>query len=683
MELDAGVLVKVFDINSYDFDNIEPKSGAPLLKPMGQRNLMEIYARDGASFLKETDKFGFCKGFWQYSYQIPAHPMWFNREEICYMMRNQRSMSCYGFAPTQAILDIIKSLHYSTLYNKRFFEETAIPDGVLSILDTAESEMKNFIDMWTREFQAQPHKFAVVNKQIDWKPLTALQRELEFLETQNWYYKLVISAFGLTPAELGVTEDLNRATSATQSELSRRKGIRPLLKIIEAYFNEEIIPEFGVEGIEFQFIFDDPTEKNQRLTNYKMELDMNLRTINEVREELGFEPVEWGEEPTRGIGILNPQENQGESPGYTDNRNREEGKIESKSFFKGIQVTGDLLNQIASQYNYKGDLEELRIGIDEEQEHADVVGEDIGKIALIALAHLKEDPKYYSKLKTIIKKGIDDGQYYREPLQVNQPSRGKIVQPQQKPTGEEKPKIKPTSNKLESLTNSITCPYCGNPALAEEDNIDSIYGTERRWRCNFCHAYMTEQELIDNQVIADMTDTFMGNTSTQVINVPGWSPKMQKDIDLNMKVKEFVGFDYMKQYDKILSYINSKEYEALIRKYFPTVDVNKVRKILRDGIRKGLSIREIAKNLDRIFKDKNRSFIIARTEISRVVNEGKRQELEDKKWKEVMWISAPEDGRLCEHCKKLDGRIFTIKEIKNKIPLHPHCRCTFSEYVRI
>jgi SPP1 gp7 family putative phage head morphogenesis protein len=194
---------------------------------------------------------------------------------------------------------------------------------------------------------------------------------------------------------------------------------------------------------------------------------------------------------------------------------------------------------------------------------------------------------------------------------------------------------------------------------------------------------MTEQELIDNQVIADMTDTFMGNTSTQVINVPGWSPKMQKDIDLNMKVKEFVGFDYMKQYDKILSYINSKEYEALIRKYFPTVDVNKVRKILRDGIRKGLSIREIAKNLDRIFKDKNRSFIIARTEISRVVNEGKRQELEDKKWKEVMWISAPEDGRLCEHCKKLDGRIFTIKEIKNKIPLHPHCRCTFSEYVRI
>ncbi|MBU2249807.1 MAG: hypothetical protein KKD77_23875, partial [Gammaproteobacteria bacterium] len=102
LEIDAGVLVKVFDINSYDFNELEPKSGAPMLKPIGQRKMTEIYARDGASFLKEIDKFGFLKGYWQYSYQIPAHPMWFHRDEIVYCAEHSRSMSCYGYARTQA-----------------------------------------------------------------------------------------------------------------------------------------------------------------------------------------------------------------------------------------------------------------------------------------------------------------------------------------------------------------------------------------------------------------------------------------------------------------------------------------------------------------------------------------------------------------------------------------------------
>ena len=115
--------------------------------------MLEIYARDGASFLKETDKFGFNKGYWQYSYQIPAHPMWFNRDEISYMMRNQRSMSAYGYAPTQAIMDIIKSLHYSTLYNKKYFEETSIPDGVIGMEGASDTDVANFVNNWNSEFK--------------------------------------------------------------------------------------------------------------------------------------------------------------------------------------------------------------------------------------------------------------------------------------------------------------------------------------------------------------------------------------------------------------------------------------------------------------------------------------------------------------------------------------------------
>lgn len=335
LEVDAGVIVKVFDVNSYNFDELEPKSGAPLLKPLGQRKMVELYARDGTSFLKEIDKFGLCKGFWQYSYQIPAHPMWFNKDEITYISEHTRSMSCYGYARTQAVLDIIKSLHYSTLYNKRFFEETPIPDGALSLLDTNEVEMKVFMDYWNNEFKAQPHKLAVINKDIKWQPFNVSQRELEFLETQKWYYTMVISSFGLTPSEMGITDELNRSTSATQSEVVKRKGVRPFLKLIENAVNSNIIPEFGFEGIEFQFIYDDPSEKAMRLNNWQLELNMGIKTINEVREELGLEPIANGD-MSNNMQMLAQSTNfkegneSAQSGDYKNNLKREEGKPQEK-----------------------------------------------------------------------------------------------------------------------------------------------------------------------------------------------------------------------------------------------------------------------------------------------------------------------------------------------------------------
>ena len=335
LELDAGIIVKVYTRDSYDWENIEPKSGAPMLKPRGERQLTELYARDGASFLMEADKFGYVAGYWQYSYQIPAHPIWFDRDEICYIKRNQRSMSVYGYAPTQAILDLVKSLYYSTIYNKKFFEETAIPDGVLSVLNMDEQGKKELLAQWSDSFKGQPHKFAVVNQDIKWLPLTALQRELEFLETQTWYYKLVIGMYGLTPAELGITDDVNKSTSTTQAELSRRKGIRPLLKLMEKYINEEIMPDIA-EGLQFQYIYDDPVEMNKKLANWEMMLNMHVKTPNEIREEMGLEPIEGGDEMYDRFGLGTQPSNKFGTQGKEEGEGK--GDEEGEKLKKNLKI---------------------------------------------------------------------------------------------------------------------------------------------------------------------------------------------------------------------------------------------------------------------------------------------------------------------------------------------------------
>ena len=626
LELDAGVLVKVFTVDSYDFDHLEPKSGAPLLKPFGQRKMVELYSRDGASFLKETDKFGFVRGYWQYSYQIPAHPMYFNRDEIVYVMENPRSMSTYGFARTQAILDIVKSLQYSTLYNKKFFEEVPLPEGIISLLDTSEPEMKTLMDWWNREFKAQPHKLGIVNKDIKWQSFTIPNQELQFLETQKQYFQFVISMFGLTPTEMGLTEDVNRSTSASQVELTKRKGIRPMMGLIEKYINGEIIPEFGFEGIEFTFVYDDPAEKLQRLENYAKELEMGIATINEVRTELGKEPIVGGDVSSyvnigMGIGSGAMQEQDTSEP-----EEQEEGTGEN------------------------------------ERENAEGV------------ENKTEKPK--------TKKGIYDGQYYNVPSEVIRPHHGEIIQPQANQM------LDPVTNDTRSINesigatseeNTIPCPNCGSNTLTQMNSADDI-GNEIRFRCTNCAAVLTQEE-IDNMVLDGITNTMMGNTSEKPISIPNWSPKSFQGLET---IKGWTGYDVEKQgISKYASeYINSKEYIKLIERYWKgdigKENRDKLRKILDQAIKENWSIKKIREKIRKELKlDKQRSESIARTETVRITSRANEQQLTDKGHNRVIWLTA-RDERRCEQCMKRHGKKYNLSTVKGDIPLHPLCRCMLS-----
>lgn len=771
LEIDAGVIVKVFSVESYDFDNIEPKSGAPMLKPFGQRKMTELYVRDGASFLKEIDKFGFCKGFWQYSYQIPAHPMWFNREEIVYISEHNRSMSCYGYARTQAILDIIKSLHYSTLYNKRFFEESAIPDGAISLLDTDEAEMNNFMTYWNNEFKAQPHKLAIANKDIKFTPFSMKNTELEFLQTQKWYYNIVISMFGLTPSEMGITEDVNRATSATQSELVKRKGIRPFLKLFESYINDGIIKEFGHEGVEFQFIYDDPAEKNARLTNWQMELQMGVKTPNEVRLEMGLQPIDGGDTPMTQQGAnfyTSPESPQGaqgkeesdaESGNYKEERDRQEAKpknkdgekvketerqvkaavknpfgpdtrlMDGKSFKKSSNVTtevdGEKVNMVVfSQEEIVDEHEKLvkilESGTEEEKKKLleeqkkelenykhgfkKALNPDMGKPgmghsdkwwemyhALRREGHSEESAAKITNSR--IHKGFvaPVGQFYNEqPITQANRLNGAMFQPQNTEPDTNPSQlgsdIRVPERDTYEAESKVVCPMCHHATLAELNSLENDMPDDIR--CTSCGARFRAQDLMDAKIMEEVSNALIANNMTTPLAPPAFKPKscdcdFHKGIkDDDLDVKSFAGFDTEKSLPFSRDYVNSGHYEKLLKGYLSDLkksDVEKILRILKSSLKSDLRISEIAKRIESVVDDSERAKLIARTEVIRISNEGNLERMQKEGVSKAKFLSAPEDGRLCEICKGLDQKVLSLKNAKGLIPVHPRCRCTFTE----
>ena len=86
----------------------------------------------------------------------------------------------------------------------------------------------------------------------------------------------------------------------------------------------------------------------------------------------------------------------------------------------------------------------------------------------------------------------------------------------------------------------------------------------------------------------------------------------------------------------------------------------------------------IKDTLGRTIPASRRAMTMARTEIIRAHHQGMMQEYRN--WAvegvfvEAEWATATDD-RVCPQCAALEGKVYTLKEVENLIPLHPGCRC--------
>jgi len=95
-------------------------------------------------------------------------------------------------------------------------------------------------------------------------------------------------------------------------------------------------------------------------------------------------------------------------------------------------------------------------------------------------------------------------------------------------------------------------------------------------------------------------------------------------------------------------------------------------------------INKAGKTVTYFVSGRRRAEILARTEVIRAhhlatITEYRTWEVEGV-YVLAEWSTAG-DGRVCEACSSLQGTIWTLDEIENKIPFHPMCRCCSIPYV--
>jgi len=298
LETDDGAVEKVFD--KYEETTTQLGSDRLTVKvPAKGAKLTEMFVMDGSTLCKIVDEHGYLMGYWQ----VPnlAKSVYFDKRQIVYMMLNPIPGSVYGRSPFMAIVEELEILKKALRFNAAFFKNFAFPGLHLDYKEPkSEADLNRAYEELIANYAGEDRAWRpfVTAGGAEIKTIAPTPENLQAIQLQQLYQKIVMAKLKVTPAMLGFTEDVNRATAISQKREFRDRTLLPLLRTIEYHLNTQVVSEFGYDDVEFQFIAEtDIDDELQRARIDEIYLKTGSLTVNEIRERMGLEPVAWGEVP--------------------------------------------------------------------------------------------------------------------------------------------------------------------------------------------------------------------------------------------------------------------------------------------------------------------------------------------------------------------------------------------------
>jgi len=324
MEVDAGVIVKVFNLKGEYSQMFAKDGGSFLVNPdvygyMGNRDafippisqpLMNMWGEpSGDQRIKQYGlEYSHRAAYYQYGTIAAASiPIPFGLREVVYMKMNPRSDQPYGVSPIAILADIILTLVYGASYNLDFYMNNNMAEGIMSIIGADDPELKAFRQRMEKEYRVEDKntgftrrmgfRVPIVGHEATFTPFQLDPKTMEILPQQSWFYKIALICFGLNAQSMGIAESggLNTGDGDNQFKYYLRKSARPYMNKIKEHVDKEIIAEFGEEAydnLEYQWDNYDLEEDLKKHDLYKKQIDMGLKSPKMIAEELGIDYAE-------------------------------------------------------------------------------------------------------------------------------------------------------------------------------------------------------------------------------------------------------------------------------------------------------------------------------------------------------------------------------------------------------
>jgi hypothetical protein len=121
-------------------------------------------------------------------------------------------------------------------------------------------------------------------------------RDMQMMEYLKWTLSIKCACYQISPQDIGFVQDFHRTTAQTQKELTKEKGIKNLLSLLECYFNTEIVKkEFPFKDVKFQWQGIDLSDEQVQSAIDIADINNGVICRNDRRKRLGLPGVEGGD----------------------------------------------------------------------------------------------------------------------------------------------------------------------------------------------------------------------------------------------------------------------------------------------------------------------------------------------------------------------------------------------------
>lgn len=260
----------------------------------------------------ETGDFVDEPAFWQVPFRNTgntismdgeAEPL--NREDVVVMRAPQSAETDrhYGQSIATKVREWLEIIIDVDVHLKRHYDDSQLPAGLLHFTQSLGDDKMQQVEDDIREAAGDPHELVSVDTDADvkWVPIGDSVVDLDAIQEQTWYMKLVLAAAGLNANELGLVEGSGFAKeSPTMQKMIFKKVTKPYQNSIVGPQNTQALPRIrgGLSGtidtnVRLELERFDPVQEAVERQETMDEWREKAVSLNELRGELGREATEF------------------------------------------------------------------------------------------------------------------------------------------------------------------------------------------------------------------------------------------------------------------------------------------------------------------------------------------------------------------------------------------------------
>lgn len=230
-----------------------------------------------------------------WEYRVGSETIVLAPDEVVHIKLTDPTYIYRGVGVVKAAARAISTDSSAADWNRNFFNNSARPDLALETESTLTPEVvERLREQWQDRYRgtANAHKVAVLEAGLKVNKITATQKEMDFLESRRFSRDEQLAMFKTSRTMLGIVEGDGRSNMEAAEYNQAKRVIRPLMRRMVSAINHNLAGDFDKKLV---IGFTDPVpEDKDFLLKERTESINTYRTINEVREDMGLEPVTGG-----------------------------------------------------------------------------------------------------------------------------------------------------------------------------------------------------------------------------------------------------------------------------------------------------------------------------------------------------------------------------------------------------